>query len=367
MIVKYHGLQRTGTAPTKAKAQALGAQLLLDLGKAPTGGTATLGEMLHLHLEEQGYAATTKYDLGLIVGALPDDVMGWRISQIEPFSVEQLYRRLRAEGWTDHRLRKLHMLLSSAWTHRAGAYGWGAKLLMREVKTPAVHTAELRPPSNDDVRSILSAVDRGAAVFLRLAAVTGARRGELCGLQWFDVDINRREVALRRSVSYVPGHGVAVTEGKTGRAGQRTIALDVDTAAILTTWQAGMFQRAAASEMPPPRWVFSHNGGVDPWRGDYISREFTRACRRAGVDGAHLHGLRHFMATSWLQSGEAALTVAARLGHSSTSTTLRTYAHYLGAGDHEAAARHAAALGAAGDVSALRPDDDAGGHVSHLV
>jgi len=35
VIVKHHGLQRTGTADTKGKAQALGAQLLLDLGRAP--------------------------------------------------------------------------------------------------------------------------------------------------------------------------------------------------------------------------------------------------------------------------------------------------------------------------------------------
>lgn len=345
VIVKYHGLQRTGTADTKAKAQALGAQLLLDLGKAPTGGTATLGDMLHLHLEEQGYAATTAYDLALIVAALPDDVMGWRIATIEPFTIEQLYRRLRKDGWTDHRIRKLHMLLSSAWTHRAGAYGWGPKLLMREVHAPSVSTPEMHPPSNTDVKAILANVDRGIAVFLRLAAVTGARRGELCGLQWVDVDTDRRELVIRRSVSYVPGYGVAVTEGKTGQAGHRTIGIDPDTATILATWRATQHDLAAAGDAPvAPRWVFSHDSGMSPWRGDYITREFRRVSRSVGIEDAHLHQLRHFMATSWLAGGEAALTVAARLGHSSTATTLRTYAHYLGAGDHEAAARHAAAL-----------------------
>lgn len=340
VIVKHHGLQRTATADTKGKAQAMGAQLLLDLGRAPTGGTAILGEMLALHLAEQGYAATTAYDLGLVVAQLPEDVMAWRVSAIEPFDVEHLYRRLRKAGWTAHRIRKLHMLLSSAWTHRAGPYGWSSKTLMRSVTAPAVTIPEVRPPSDVDVRAILEQVDRGVALYLRLAADTGARRGELCGLQWPDVNPARREVVIRRSVAHVPGvERYAVSEGKTGIKGQRVIGVNPATAELLRTWSAGQSELAALAHITP-LWVFSHNAGVDPWRGDYISREYRRARERAGVTDSHLHSLRHFMATRWLMGGEAAMIVAGRLGHANTATTLRTYAHYLGASDHAQAAQY---------------------------
>lgn len=343
-IVKVNGLQRSGTAATKAQAKALAARLELELGKAPTGGTVTLGEMLRLHLDEQGYAATTLYDLGLILNALPDDVLAWRVSEIEPFTIDQLYRRLRKAGWTPHRIRKLHTFLSSAWTYRAGEYGWSSRTLMRSVRAPQVDTPEVTPPSNVDVVAILANVDRGVAVFLRLAAVTGARRGELCGLQWPDVDLERCHIVLRRSVTYVPGQAYSVTEGKTGRSGHRTIGIDEQTAAILTVWRGEQFDAATDLDMPAPVWVFSHNRGVTPWRGDYITREFRRARDRAGVTDAHLHSLRHYMATAWLSGGEAAVAVAARLGHASTSTTLRVYAHYLGASDHAQATKYAADL-----------------------
>lgn len=341
-IVKVNGLQRSGTASTKAQAKALAARLELELGKAPKGGTVTLGEMLNLHLDEQGYAPTTLYDLRLVVGALPADVLDWRVSEIEPFTVDQLYRRLRKDGWTSHRVRKLHTLLSSAWTYRAGEYGWSSRTLMRSVRAPQVDTPEVRPPSNVDVKRIFAEVERGVALFLRLAAVSGARRGELCGLQWADVD--GTTIVIRRSVSYVPGLGPQITEGKTGRAGHRVIAVDQSTADLLATWRHEMFERAIVKELPAPLWVFSHRTGVDPWRGDYITREFARACRRATVTDTHLHSMRHFMATSWLKGGEAAIDVAARLGHASTSTTLRTYAHYLGASDQAQVDRYAADL-----------------------
>lgn len=343
-IAKVNGLQRTGSAPTKAGAKALGARLELELGKMPTGGTATLGEMLHLHLAEQGYAATTLYDLGLIVTALPDDVMGWRVADVEPFTIEQLYRRLRKEDWTPHRVRKLHMLLSSAWTHRAAEYGWSSATLMRGVKAPKVDTPEVHPPSNVDVRRILATVERGVALFLRLAAVTGARRGELCGLQWGDVDCDRCEIVLRRSAVFVPGIGLQITEGKTGRAGQRVIGIDPSTIGLLSVWHSEAFTAAVELDIPAPIWVFSHNRGVTPWRGDYITREFARACQRAEVTDTHLHSMRHYMASQWLKGGEAAIDVAARLGHSNPATTYRTYAHYLGASDHAQANRHAAHL-----------------------
>lgn len=343
VIVKHAGQQRTATADTKSKAQARGAELLLELGKAPTGGTATLGEMLHLHLAEQGYAETTLYDLGLIVSALPEDVMGWRVSSMETFTIEALYRRLRKDGWTVHRIRKLHMLLSSAWSNRAGPYGWSQRSVMRDARAPRADEPEIHPPTDTVVRSILGTVEKGVLVFFRLAAASGARRGELCGLQWTDLDLDKREMVLRRSAAYVPGKGLVVTEGKTGRAGHRVVGLDPATVDVLAGWSARQHELAQNANVPCV-WVFSHDAGVTPWRGDYATRAFNQACKRAGVEDVHLHSLRHWMATTWLLGGEAPLVVAGRLGHASTTTTLRVYANYIGAGDHEAAGRHAGHL-----------------------
>ncbi len=340
VIVKKNGLQRTGTAPTKAQAEMLGARLLIDLGVMPTGGTITLGEMLNLHLLEHGYADTTRYDYTLVLTKLPVDVRAWRVATIEPFTIERLYRRLRKDGWTPHRLVTLHKLLSSAWTFQASENGWATKGLMRDVRRPQTDPADVISPSSADVKAILEGVDRGLALFFRVAAVVGARRGEINGLQWDDVSLERCEIVIRRSVNYVPGVGLAVSQGKTGKKGHRVIGVDAGTMGLLATWRAEMHTNATNSALPAPVWVFSHTGGATPWRGDYITREFARTCQRVGVADAHLHQLRHHMASQWLLGGEAVITVAHRLGHS-PAMTLKTYATFIGATDHAQAAKYA--------------------------
>ena len=171
--------------------------------------------------------------------------------------------------------------------------------VVRDVPAPEVKPSLVRPPSLDEVRSVLAACDGQVGLFLRVAAVTGARRGELCGLQWGDVDLDAGQIVVRRSVSHTSA-GVAVGQGKTGSRGHRVVALDAQTVEALVAhqaWQAGL---AAESLLPPPVWLFSHDAGVSPWRGDYVSHQFVKACRRVGVSGVRLHDIRHFVATTML-------------------------------------------------------------------
>ena len=81
------------------------------------------------------------------------------------------------------------------------------------------------------------APDRGAqekdpelATLLFVAATTGCRRGELCGLQWSDVDLEDGSLVVRKSVSDLPGR-VEVRTTKTGLV--RRMALDPATVAVL--------------------------------------------------------------------------------------------------------------------------------------
>ena len=52
---------------------------------------------------------------------------------------------------------------------------------------------------------------------------------------------------------------------------------------------------------------------------------------------ARLHDLRHLQASLLLDAGESVTTVAARLGHRDTSTTLKVYAHLMPGADGRAA------------------------------
>lgn len=336
-IVQHKGQKATGTAPTRVLAQQAGAQALLALGTTPVRANVTVGELVSVHLASQPLAATTLADFQRIAERLPESITRWAVRDVEPVVVQGWYRTLAGDGWTAHRIRKLHTLLSSAWG-RAVTYQWATRNVLADVSKPQVDTPQVRPPTTDEIRRVLDAAEGKIGLYLRVAAVTGMRRGEATGLQWGDVALDSGEVVVRRSTAQIAGRtGTVVSEGKTGRRGHRVVALDAATIDGLRALRRHQVEVAVAHGLPSPVWVFSHDAGVSPWRGDYISREFRRACERAHVSGVRLHDLRHYMATTMLSAGVPVSVVAHRLGHSSPTVTYGVYAHYVRASDGAAA------------------------------
>ena len=81
--------------------------------------------------------------------------------------------------------------------------------------------------------------------------------------------------------------------------------------------------------------IFTNDGqGRQPWRPELVSRRWERLRRKADV---RLHDLRHFVATELLSAGIDVRTVANRLGHARTSTTLDIYWAWVPARDRDAA------------------------------
>jgi integrase len=73
------------------------------------------------------------------------------------------------------------------------------------------------------------------------------------------------------------------------------------------------------------------------WQPNWVTKEFVRLRRHAGVPHCRLHDLRYFMATEMLAAGVPIPIVAARLSHARASTTLNVYAHAVAGGDRDAA------------------------------
>lgn len=67
--------------------------------------------------------------------------------------------------------------------------------------------------------------------------------------------------------------------------------------------------------------------GATPWHQNSVAYRWRRTRTAAGVDGLHLHSLRHFYASGLIAAGCDVVTVQRALGHSSASVTLNTYSH----------------------------------------
>lgn len=347
IIVKHNGQTRTATGRTRLEVQRRGAQLLLDIGGTVDDNHLTVAQFIELASVErrQRWSPTYRADVDSILERLPTEFGDRLARDVTPTVVNALYRQLQRDGWTSHRLRRLHEILASAW-HEAILLEHATDNPLRRVRKPAAADRELVIPDDDDVTAILAAATHPTErLALRLAATTGARRGEIVALRWNDIHLDTAHVVIRRSLAYTPATAITERDTKTGKAGHRVIAIDAPTRDALTAHHTRQKTQAVAAGLTA-RWVMSDDAGVTPWRPDRLTHVFSTARDRAGITGVRLHDLRHYVATSMLQDGVSPHDVAYQLGHSSEATTLRVYAHYMPGRGRESAERRAARLDA---------------------
>jgi integrase len=156
-------------------------------------------------------------------------------------------------------------------------------------------------------------------LLVRLAADSGARRGELVALRFDDLD--GRVLSIERGVS-----ADVLGPTKTGRT--RRLTLGRQTVELWGSSAESWIGRLPEGVGLGP-WLFSpavdHQvrltaGALGHW--------FAQLARMAEVEGASLHRLRHSVATFLVGRGEL-LRAQQRLGHRDPSTTLRNYAHAM--------------------------------------
>lgn len=161
----------------------------------------------------------------------------------------------------------------------------------------------------------------------RLAATTGMRRGEVLGLPWRDVDLDKGPLAVTQTLIVVD-YKVQFSTSKTNK-GRRSVALDPATVAALKDHkelqQLELHALGAANEHGL---VFSTEDGgwLNP---KAFTEAFYRRVKAAGVPRIRLHDLRHTWATLALQTGIHPNVVSEILGHSSIAITLDTYSHTI--------------------------------------
>ncbi len=203
----------------------------------------------------------------------------------------------------------------------------------------------------EEAQRFLSVVDKAGpqmALFYRLALDTGARKAELCGLKWENVDLEAGRVSVVQQL-VKPGAPPLLGPPKNGKP--RSIELMPRTVKLLRQHKAqqaalklanrGVYQDfGLVFAKDWCRMTRRHDVLGHPLQSNVIGqREFKRLIAEAGVKTIKFHGLRHTCATLLLQERVPAHVVQERLGHKKIEITLGIYAHALPSMQEDAATR----------------------------
>jgi integrase len=186
-----------------------------------------------------------------------------------------------------------------------------------------------------------------------LARDSGARKGELCGLQWSDLDLEKGTVTFVRQLTK---SGRAPDFGPVKNGVPRTVDLAAETIERLKAHkrhqaELKMRNRIAYHDLGlvfAKEWGDLHGReealGLPLQSNNLGQREFARVLKAAKVRRITIHGLRHTSATLLLKAGVPPHVVQRRLGHKGIEITMSIYAHVLPSMQQDAAQRLGALL-----------------------
>jgi integrase len=329
------------------------AQLVADIEAGKYGGQrgslSALVDAYIDHRERSGAAPRTVGGYRSIAAAIAAGPLGRkRLDRLTTHDLDEWYADLIAGGMTPATLLHYHRLLSAA-LNQGERWGWNARNVARLAIVPRVPRPVVAVPTPARVVALIdfAAGSRAPdmAAIITTAALTGLRRGELCGLRWGDVDVESGTITVRRSI-WQTGRQWGEKPPKSHQARTVHVGPRVLAGLDLVRRQQVDLARRAGVELVDDPFVFSPEpDGVIPKMPNVVTQGFGRfvaALEAKSVADAleagrqptdadrwpyRFHDLRHYSASELLAAGASMVTVSRRLGHAKVSTTSDIYAH----------------------------------------
>lgn len=249
--------------------------------------------------------------------------LGYSVSEL--FVVEDKFKPLSDKTILEHH-RLISMIMALAEKELLVPYNPAAK-----ATPPKVSKKEADYFQPEEVMEIVKALEDVPIKWKAMAYIlidTGCRRGELMGLQWSNVDLDKGIMMIKQALLYTKAKGVYVGPPKTGRP--RAVCLAPETIAVLKKWKTEQLRTKIlhGNIWQDTGFVFTKDDGT-VMHPDSITDWLNKFSETNDLPHIHPHAFRHTVASILISNGIDPVTTANELGHANANTTQAIYAHQI--------------------------------------
>jgi len=183
------------------------------------------------------------------------------------------------------------------------------------VKVPKIEKVEVKPFTLDEMLKIIKGAEEDIQSFVALGFFTGMRSGEMIGLRWDDIDFNRREISIKRTIKM----------GKISTPKTEKSVRTIDIIDQLLPYLEDQNKRTGEHQS----YVFLNSELTHYYDIKRIrNTHWKNLLKNVEIEYRTIYQMRHTFATVMIEHGEDILWVSHMLGHTDTSMTLKMYAKY---------------------------------------
>ncbi|MDO7485488.1 site-specific integrase [Peribacillus frigoritolerans] len=280
-----------------------------------------------------------------------------KVSNIKKVHIQNFFDDLKEDGaridgkgskLSNSSINNHHTLLSSIFSFAVDR-GYIKENPMRGVKKLKVENKKMNVYQKSDIAALMESLNTAPLnwrTLVILAIVSGARAGELVGLEWQHVNFEKETILIEQSLTLKTGEGVKVKSTKTERS--RIVSIPPFVIQLLKELKHEKNKaRLQAAEMWIREWdgverdfVFTTpNAFGRPIRPDSVTQWWERFLKKNDhLKFINFHGLRHTSVSILIDENTPMKAISERVGHAKIGTSMDIYGHLLEEADKRAAA-----------------------------
>jgi len=244
----------------------------------------------------------------------PIDLQEWQNTIIDKTSISSLHKHRNIfRGILDDALREEYITSNP----------------FDKVRRPIAEDKEIKPFTKDEIEKIITTASVKMRNFFIISVFTGMRTGELTGLTWDDIDYDRKEIRINKTLN----------RGKSQNVKTKSSNRTIDMLPIVEQYLKEQYKLTNETYLREKHknnkdfefynLVFLSSKYKPYFSSDVLNLSLKKVLERCGVAHRTLYNTRHTFASMMLTNNESIMWVSQMLGHKTANITFERYARFI--------------------------------------